>query len=482
GSPLLVTAGPGSGKTKVIVERIKHLVEHGLKPSEILCLTFSEKAALVMKDRLDEMKIDTTEIQISTFHSFCHDILLENVLDSGIGIGSGVINRSSLLVWGLKNIDSFGFGHIEITNNAVEVIEAIMDGISTFKDELISPEELREYLDKKLAEEKKLVSDVEQLDYLHKLEDLHRVYVQYRDYLRSNRFIDFDDMVVLSINLFRKKPITLASYQKRFKYVLVDEFQDNNFAQFELVKLLTPNGNLTVVGDDDQSIYRFQGAYDAIFDHFRQTYPNHTEILLSKNYRNPSSVVELSSQLLEIVPDRNHKNLVAVKKGNQKVIVTRCNHDMAEVEFVIDQIREIVEPKNGVKSLYSFKDIAILSRKRADGKKFAQVLNSHGIPATFVGEAQIFSSSVGRDLLAYLQIASDPAHAGISINRVLKIWGINEQDIAKINYEAQSRTRNNDSDLDLVFEVMTDLKVNELTQIVELKDISNMLHALSNLK
>lgn len=483
GSPLLVSAGPGSGKTTVIVQRINHLINNeNLKPSEILCLTFSEKAALVMKDRLDEMKIDTSEMQISTFHSFCHDILLENVLDSGIGIGSGVINRSSLLVWALKNIDSFEFEHIEITNNAVEVIEAIMDGISTFKDELISPEELRDYLDKKLAKEKNLVSEIEQLDYLHKLEDLHRVYVKYRDYLRSQRFIDFDDMVVLSINLFRKKPITLASYQKRFKYILVDEFQDNNFAQFELVKLLTPNGNVTVVGDEDQSIYRFQGAYDAIFDHFRQTYPDHIEILLSKNYRSPPSVVTLSSQLLEIVPDRKPKNLLAVKEGDQKVIVARCNHDMAEVEFVIDQIREIIEPKKGIKSSYSFKDIAILSRKRIDGKKFAQALSSHGIPATFVGEAQIFSSSVGKDLLAYLQIASDPAHAGISINRVLKIWGINEQDIAKINHEAELRTRNIDSNLDLVFEVMTDLKVNGLTQITELKDISNMLHAISNLK
>ena len=482
GSPLLVSAGPGSGKTRVIVERIQHLIKNCLKPSEILCLTFSEKAAQVMKDRLDEMKIDTSEMQISTFHSFCHDILLQNVLDSGIGIGSGVINRSSLLVWALKNIDSFELEHIEITNNAVEVIEAIIDGISTFKDELINPEELREYLDKKLAKQKNLVGEVEELDYLHKLEDLHRVYVNYRDHLRSQRFIDFDDMVVLSIQLFRKKPIALASYQNRFRYVLVDEFQDNNFAQFELVKLLTSNGNVTVVGDDDQSIYRFQGAYDAIFDHFRQTYPNHTEILLPKNYRSPTSVVKLSSQLLEIVPGRNPKKLEAVKEGKQKVIVARCNHDMAEVEYVIDQIREILETKNGIKSPYSFKDIAILSRKRVDGKKFAQALNSHGIPATFVGEAQIFSSSVGRDLLAYLQIASDPAHAGIAINRILKIWGINEQDIAKINHNADTRTRKIDSDEDLVFEVMTDLNVNGLTQIAELKEISTMLHAISNLK
>ena len=140
-SPLLVAAGPGSGKTSVIVERIIYLIKNGLKPSEILCLTFSEKAAQVMKERLEKI-IDVTDMQISTFHSFCYDVLGDNVLDSGIGIGSGVMTRSSTLVWALKNIDSFGFEHIELGNNAVNVIEALIDGISTFKDELITPDEL----------------------------------------------------------------------------------------------------------------------------------------------------------------------------------------------------------------------------------------------------------------------------------------------------------------------------------------------------
>lgn len=179
GSPLLVAAGPGSGKTKVIVERIKHLVETGLKPSEILCLTFSEKAAEEMKERLEKI-IDVTDMQISTFHSFCNDVLADNVLDSGIGIGSGVINRSSLLVWALKQIDTFGFEHIELGNNAVNVIEAMVDGISTFKDELITPDELADYLNKKLNGEKKLVKDIIQIDYLQKLCDLHKLYVKHQ--------------------------------------------------------------------------------------------------------------------------------------------------------------------------------------------------------------------------------------------------------------------------------------------------------------
>ena len=186
GSPLLVAAGPGSGKTTVIVERIKHLLDNGFKPSEILCLTFTNRGAAIMKERLEKVR-DVSEMQISTYHSFCHEILQDNVLDSGIGISSGLIKRASALVWGLENFDSFEFQHIEKGNDPVEVIEAMMDGISTFKDELVKPDALRAYLDAELSKEKNLVSDVEEIDYLHKLEDLHRLYVKYEEYLRSEQ-------------------------------------------------------------------------------------------------------------------------------------------------------------------------------------------------------------------------------------------------------------------------------------------------------
>ena len=136
----------------MIIERVKHLVDSGIKPSEILCLTFSEKAADEMKQRLEKI-VDVTEMEISTFHSFTKGVLEENVLDSGIGMSSGIIKRSAQLVWGLKNIDSFKLKHLEIGNNAVDIIESIIDGISTFKDELITPEELQTYIDAKLEKD-----------------------------------------------------------------------------------------------------------------------------------------------------------------------------------------------------------------------------------------------------------------------------------------------------------------------------------------
>jgi len=485
GSPLLVAAGPGSGKTRVIVERIIHLLDNGLKPSEILCLTFSEKAAQEMKERLEKIT-DVSEMQISTFHSFCHDVLGDNVLDSGIGISSGIMTRSSTLVWALKNIDSFGFEHIELGNNAVNVIEALIDGISTFKDELITPDELATYLDKKFKEEKTLVQDIEQFDYLQKLCDLHKIYVRHQDYLKKSKLIDFDEMITSTIELFRKKPNVLARYHNKFKHVLVDEFQDNNYAQLELVKLLAPTGNVTVVGDDDQSIYRFQGAYVANFQHFIDSYKNNVKVIvLRQNYRSTQCIVNLASQLLQNVPNRQPKELFSSNEEGDKVAIVRCGHDMAEVEFVVNRIKELLGSKinrrDGSTRPLSFKDFAVLSRRRIDGKKFAQALNAYGIPATFVGEANIFNSSIGRDLLAYLDIASNPTRSGLAIIRILKNSGISDQNIARINQEAKKRSRKSETDSDFVYDVLLDLGAPELDQLDELFDIQKQFQTLTSL-
>ena len=484
GTPLLVTAGPGSGKTRVIVERIIHLMSTGLKPSEILCLTFSEKAAQEMKERLEKIT-DVSDMQISTFHSFCHEVLGENVLDSGIGIGSGIMTRSSTLVWALKNIDSFGFEHIELGNNAVNVIEALIDGISTFKDELITPDELADYLNKKFKQEKNLVQDIEQYDYLQKLCDLHKIYVKHQDYLKKSKLIDFDEMITSTIELFKKKPNVLSRYHKKFKHVLVDEFQDNNYAQLELVRLLAPSGNVTVVGDDDQSIYRFQGAYVANFQHFMKSYDNVKQCFLRQNYRSTQNIVNLASKLLENLPLRQKKELFSSNEVGDKIVIARCTHDMSEVEFVVNKIKELLGSKitrrDDTQRPLSFRDFAVLSRRRIDGKKFAQALNAYGIPATFVGEANIFNSATGRDLLAYLDVASNPTNSALAIIRILKNSGISDQNIARINQEAKKRRRNSETNSDFVYDVLLDLGAPELDQLDELFDIQKQFQTLTSL-
>ena len=277
GSPLLVTAGPGSGKTRVITERIKFLLKTGLKPSEILCLTFSEKAANELKERIQEdedvkEKIDISEMEISTYHSFCRRLLLDNTVHTGLAMKGGVIDRPMFLVWGVQNIDTFHFDeHIEIGNNASEIIEKMIDGISVFNDALIPPEELEVFVQKRL-QDPSLMKDVEEVEYIHLLDNLTKIYKEYVKFKKEKDVMDFDDLIVESNKLLanKEKPHALKVAQEKYKHILIDEFQDNNYAQFSIVKKITSNGNVTAVGDADQNIYRFQGAYTEIFKDFKK--------------------------------------------------------------------------------------------------------------------------------------------------------------------------------------------------------------------
>ena len=272
GSPLLVSAGPGSGKTRVIAERVKFLLKNGFKPPQILCLTFTVKAAQEMKQRLEDDGVDTTEIEINNYHSFFHEVLEKNKMSTGFGRGN-IVDRASFLVWGMENIDSFGFNSsIEIRNNAAEIIESMIDGISTFKDELVTPDEINDFIEKKESGALPYANP-EEIEYVSQLENLVKVYKRYDAFKIKQDIMDFDDLIVLTYHLLhdKTKKHILTQLKNKYKYILIDEFQDNNFAQFEIVKTLVTDENITVVGDSDQSIYRFQGAYPEIFADFKKT-------------------------------------------------------------------------------------------------------------------------------------------------------------------------------------------------------------------
>lgn len=479
---LLVVAGPGSGKTRVIVERVKHLISHfRVKPSEILCLTFSDKATEEMRTRI-EKEANTAEVETCTFHSFCLGILEEAVLDTGISFKAGLISKASQLVWGLKNIDSFGLEYIEVGNNAVAVVKALIDGISAFRDEIVSPQELKDYIDRKRREydheallqagqaddalptngkgksskngkgARKVSGKQEALEdkiaFLNKLSDLQRVYERYEQYKRKESLIDFDDMIHIVIDTFKRKPDVLRRYQERYAYVLVDEFQDNNYAQMELVTMLCPEGNITAVGDDDQSIYRFRGAFDGIFTDFQERYKGkHVLVKLERNYRSTKNIVALAKNLLDPVPNRVKKNLYSENEYGDRPIVARCSTDIAEVQYVVEKIKnelvghDFVRRGDGKADKIGYGDIAILSRKRADGVKFATALKANGIPCKVVGESRIFSTPIVRDMMAYLRVAADPLDNGIEIARILFSHGVPEQDVKIINHAAKAKAR-----------------------------------------
>jgi DNA helicase-2/ATP-dependent DNA helicase PcrA len=432
----LILAGPGSGKTRVIAEKILHLIENGVPPQEILALTFSDKAAKEMLERLEE-RTDTHELTVSTFHAFCHSVLEENVLDSGISFSSGVLSRTNQLVWGLRNIDDFGFEYIEVGNNAAEVIESMIDGISSLRDELITADELEGYLKNKQSQE----LSPEEEDTVGKLRDLLKLYRQYEQYKRSEMLLDFDDMIHEAVRLFERKPLVLKQYQNRFRHILVDEFQDTNYAQLELVKLLGGE-HVCVVGDDDQTIYRFRGAYLTNFADFRQHYRDLNEVLLDHNYRNSATILSLALQLMNQAPNREEKKLITGNPAGEPVAVAWCENERAEADYVLNEVRSLLgssffSKKDNAERQYQPRDIAIICRRRNDGIKFDQLLRRNGIPAEFVGEVDIFSTPVVRDVVACLNIISNPLTAGISLNRILKLAGIPETAVQKINTRAR---------------------------------------------
>jgi len=482
GTPLLVVAGPGSGKTRVIIERVLFMIKNGVRPSEILCLTFSEKATEEMQQRL-EKSIDISDMDICTFHAFSKDVLDDHELESGVDTSHGVISKSAQLVWGINHVDDFKFEYIEIGNNAYQVIKSIIEGISTFKKELVSPTLLEDYLKTKLKEE---LSE-EERDFLEKLSDLNKVYFQYQKYQRDKALIDFDDMIVETINLFKNKPNVLKKYQNKYKNILVDEFQDNNFAQLELVKLLARDGNVTVVGDDDQCIFRFQGAYLTNFKDYKKNFSDTAIINLDQNYRSTQNIVNLASQCLKMVPkaNRQEKNLFSKNEEGDKIILAECNNESAEVEFVVKKIKELVgkpiKRRDGSERPLEYRDVAILARSRVSGKKFANSLKALGIPVNYLGSTDTFAAPVVRDLMANLKIGQNPTTTGVEMTRLMKNHGITEQNISRINYAAKKKAYDDPSDVDYVLETMQKCDQLDITQKDEVKELVGQIETVIKL-
>ena len=456
----LVLAGPGSGKTRVITEKILHLIDQGIQPDQILALTFSEKAAAEMSERI-ETERPNLNLEIHTFHSFCNQMLKENVLASGISVSGGIISKTNQLVWGLRNIDAFGFEHIKVGNNSAEVIKAVIDGISAFRDELITPAILKDYLQKKKTAE----VPAEEREYLGLLEDLLKVYTAYGQYKQKEKLIDFDDMILGAVNLLRNNATIREAYRNRFRYLLVDEFQDTNFAQLELVKQLAGE-HLCVVGDDDQTIYRFRGAYLTNIRDFREWATKHAEILLDQNYRNAPAILALAMQLMKGAPNRQEKKLFTAKPAGEPVTVAACGNEAGEAEYVAAAIARLAgttyfSHREGTERTLAYRDFAILSRSRKDGAKFQAALKRHAIPCEYQGDVDFLRLPVIRDMVAYLQVIDNPLVAGVALNRILKLCSVPETVVQKINAAAGKRgyagaRKDPEPGNDFVYEVMQD--------------------------
>ncbi|WP_019155510.1 DNA helicase PcrA [Robertmurraya massiliosenegalensis] len=405
--PLLLMAGAGSGKTRVLTHRIAYLmVEKRVNPYNILAITFTNKAAREMKERIYKMMGGVAdEIWISTFHSMCVRILRRDIDRIGYNRNFTILDSTDQqsVIKGIlkeKNIDPKKFDP-----------RAILGSISSAKNELKTPEEFSKtaggYYDQVVAD----------------------VYDLYQKRLRKNQALDFDDLIMITIQLFQRVPEVLEFYQRKFQYIHVDEYQDTNRAQYMLVKLLASRfQNLCVVGDSDQSIYRWRGADIANILSFEKDYPLASVILLEQNYRSTKTILNAANEVIKNNLNRKPKNLWTENMDGNKIYYYRADSEQTEAQFVAGKIKEQVD--SGKRS---YSDFAILYRTNAQSRVMEEVLLKSNIGYAIVGGIKFYDRKEIKDILAYLRLIANPDD-DISLQRVINVpkRGIGSSSIDKI--------------------------------------------------
>ncbi|WP_340372658.1 DNA helicase PcrA [Peribacillus sp. FSL E2-0218] len=392
--PLLIMAGAGSGKTRVLTHRIAYLmVEKEIAPWNILAITFTNKAAREMKERIRAILGGASEdIWISTFHSMCVRILRRDIDRIGYNRNFSILDttdQQSVIKQIMKerNMDTKKYDY-----------RAILGSISSAKNELVGPEEYMktasEFFTKITAE----------------------VYTEYQKRLRKNSALDFDDLIMMTIQLFQLVPEVLEYYQRKFQYIHVDEYQDTNRAQYMLVKLLASRfRNLCVVGDSDQSIYRWRGADIANILSFEKDYPNANMIFLEQNYRSTKKILEAANKVIDNNQNRKPKNLWTENADGNKLFYYRADNEQGEAQFVAGKINELVQDGSR-----KYSDIAILYRTNAQSRVMEEVLLKSNINYAIVGGTKFYDRKEIKDLLAYLRLIANPDD-DISLRRVINV-------------------------------------------------------------
>ncbi|WP_094228529.1 ATP-dependent helicase [Methanolobus psychrotolerans] len=473
--PLLILAGPGSGKTLTITEKVLDLIAKGTPAEKILALTFSDKAAGEMRERIEDHIGIGSGITVSTFHSFCNELIRQFPLDMGISYGTKLISKEHSHVWGIKNIDTFAFKNLIVPPFPYDLITSLIEGVSQFHDHLITPDELDAFVQSKLSDPS---IDEEEKDALLKMEDLGRFYRHYQEYKWNNNFVDYDDMIVLACSLLDNNEFIRKNVSSRYDYILVDEFQDTNYAQLHLVHLLADSGNLTCVADDDQCIYRFRGAYLSNIKQLEDYYPSLEKVTLEINYRSTNQIVELSKELVAHNPDREVKNLKSYNGDGDNVKVVKAPDDSSEAEWVANEIQRLVD-EDGLEP----QDIYILTRKRADGEKFSDALKELMIPVEYVGALQLNDFPVIQDALAYMKVVSDPFNNGVSFAKILFREGVTEHNLQKINILAQQVRKNDPTQGDGIYSViLNQLDTSGITQKELVRSVLSRLEEVMSYK
>jgi len=404
--PVLVFAGAGSGKTRVLTYKIWHLIKENLfKPNEILALTFTNKAAAEMKVRIQE-SISCDGVNVGTFHSIGARMLRMHItsLDDNY--------NSSFTIYD--------------TADQKSVIKQVIDNLNLSEFKELNVGFLKIQIDK-FKNANLSIKDIESKSQTFEDEKIVEVYKAYCDTLRSNNALDFNDLLLLPIRLLKENKKILDYYQKLWKYVLVDEFQDTNSPQFEIVSLLAgKHQNITVVGDDDQSIYGWRGAnIDNILTNFQDTFTNNIVIKLEKNYRSTQRILDGAWSVVSNNSNRAEKKLVATRGKGEKISLISTESDEEESNAICDSIKsEIKLNKN------TFKDFAVLYRTNAQSRSIEQAMVKEGLPYNIVGGTKFYDRKEIKDVLAYLTLVANNSD-DVALNRIINfpVRGIGEKSI-----------------------------------------------------
>ncbi len=405
--PVLVLAGAGSGKTRALTHRIAYLIEQGVAPWHIMAITFTNKAAKEMKERVDAIVGQGSDaVWVATFHSSCVRILRR--------FGERLGYTRNFTIYDTEDQKSLMKEVCKYLNIDTKQIKekAILNSISAAKNELMGPEEYAREYGGTFGKDK-MVS----------------AYREYQSRLKKADAMDFDDLIMNTVNLLKHDGEALNIYHDRFKYVMVDEYQDTNTAQFELVRLLSSaEQNICVVGDDDQSIYKFRGANIYNILNFEMYYPNAKVIRLEQNYRSTGNILDAANAVIANNSGRKPKKLWTESDGGAPIKFKLMNSAYEEAEFIVDDICRSVK-----RNKYSFGDNAILYRTNAQSRILEEKLIFEGVPYKLVGGVNFYSRKEVKDLLAYMKTV-DNGRDDVALNRIINVpkRGIGNTTIAKL--------------------------------------------------
>lgn len=410
--PLLIVAGAGTGKTTVITRRIAWLVASRLaRPDEILALTFTDKAAREMEERVDTLvPYGYTDLHISTFHAFGYRLLRDNALEAGLDSDLKVLSKPQQIIFLTEHLFELPLDLYRPLGNPTSYLDALTTLIARAKDEDCTPADYRRWADELSAQAAAIPADRELADAARRQNELAATYAAYETLMGKHGCIDFGDQVYRVLQLLRARPSVLAACQKKYRFILVDEFQDTNHAQFELVRLLAAaNRNITVVGDDDQAIYRFRGAAISNILQFGEIYPDARNVVLTHNFRSPQAVLDASYRLIT----HNNPDRLEVRSRIDKRLVGRADDGAAPVFGMFDtvsteadEVARVIAERHAAGAPYA--EHALLVRGNRDADPYLRALNMRGIPFRFSGSHGLYSRSEVRLLIAFMRVVADP--------------------------------------------------------------------------